>query len=146
MVLQFRLEFFRGGIPFGKHYRRFYHHAPIGIGNAGNGAFQYRRMFQQGAFNLKGANTVAGAFYNVIGTADKPKIAIFIFPCDIACIVNIVVLHTAGEGIVPVIAVEHSPGFALVRANDYLSFLAHAAGGTIVRDNINVVTGCRLSH
>ncbi len=72
-------------------------------------------MGDQGAFDLAGAETVAGNVDNVIDAAHDPDITVFIFSCAIAGEVHILELGPVGVFVSLVVAVygaKHGrPGF-----------------------------------
>ena len=60
------------------------------VGNSGNGTFQNGRVGKQSAFYFERSYTVTAAFYDVVATSYKPKVAVAVSPCGIACVVHIV--------------------------------------------------------
>ena len=75
----------------GKDNGCLYHLPADFIGHTGDGAFHYGRMGHQGAFHLKGADAVTGTLDDIVGTAYKPKVTVFIFPSNIARVIDTVV-------------------------------------------------------
>src|SRR5574344_2840994 len=85
--------------------------------------FHNSRVSHQRTLHLERTDAVAATLDNIIGTTNEPVIAVFIAPCNIACIVDSVMPSLFGQFPVTVIFLEESQGFALICANNNLSFL-----------------------
>ena len=112
-----------------------------------NGTFQDGRMLLQGAFDLEGADPVAGTLDDVIGTADEPVIAVLVAPGDVAGLIQAVVPDPAGCFLVPVIAAEQAWRQTVVKtADDNPALGTGRAGFAIFIDDVDLVERGRLAN
>ena len=78
MVLKFAYERVARRLAGAQHHEGFDDIPAIGVGAADDGRLQHRRMFEQRAFNLEGTDAVSARRDDVVGTADKPKVAVVV--------------------------------------------------------------------
>ena len=92
--------------------------------HTGDGAFYDCRVCHQGTFHFERADTVTGAFYHIVSTANKPQIAVFIAPSNVAGIIHAVVPGFVSQFGIPVIFFEQSDRLATGRVDHDLSLFA----------------------
>ena len=93
MVLQFLDEGISGLclVFIGKHHGGLDNHSAYFVRNACHGTFHNSRVGHQGTFHFKRPDAVAARLDNVIGSAHKPVVAVFVTPCQVASVVVAIV-------------------------------------------------------
>src|SRR6266852_6172390 len=115
------------------------------------GAGNYRRLgnggvFFQCAFHLEGADTVANADNNIIGSSDEPEVAILVLVGTIPG--DVPVATYGGVGCVRVAPVlpEHPGGTLWLHFDGYVTFFVWGKGIAVVVNHLDLEAGRRLAH
>ena len=103
-------------------------------------------MRHQGAFYFKRADTVAGTFDNIVGTAHEPEVTVFITPGDIARVIQAVVPCFACAFGIPVIFLEKTDRFAICSVDHDLSLFSVFGTGSVRAQQVYIVLRIRDTH
>ena len=122
VLLQLLLELLAGQVALGEHDGGLDHLTALGMRYGGDGAFQYSRVGQQGAFHLERPDAVAGGLDHIVAATDKVEVAVHIAPSHIAGVVEAVVEHRIGLLLIAVIAKEQACWMTLVQPDNNLAF------------------------
>ena len=133
--------------PFLTEYNSgFHHHATDVIRHASNSAFHHGRMGHQGTLYLERTNAVTAGLDDVVDTALKPIVAIFITPSHVACVVDAVVPSLASQFLVTIIVFEQSDGLAVAYTHHNLTLLTILAAGAVSTQQVDVILRVGHSH
>ena len=103
-------------------------------------------MLGKNAFDLERSYSVAGGFYDIVGSADIPVVAVLIFPRGVAGMIESVVPRLGSLLLVAVIALEQTErnlGFGV--NNDLAGDSGRYRSAVFVND-INIVVRNGLAH
>ena len=106
VVLDLLFKLVRRLVSLDKHYRCLYDLTAYRVRRGGDGAFENAWVRHQRAFDLKRADAVARALYNVVRAALEPLISLRIAPCGVARVVKVVAERPCIGGVILLIALE----------------------------------------
>ena len=103
-------------------------------------------MRHQRAFYFERADTITGTFDNIVRTAYKPEITVFIFPGNVTGVVDTVMPSFASTFRITIVLFEETDGFTFAGADYDLSLFSGFNGTTFVVYQVNVILRIRQSH
>ena len=146
VLLDFLFQFIRTLRTLYKNDRSLYDLTSYGIGSSAYAAFQNIGEFHDNAFDLERPDTIARRLDNVVNSADIPVIAVLVFPCGIARMVDVVVPCFFGLFVVVVVTEEKSGRRIFISADNDLARFAGFNGISVGIDYIYIVLNIWLAH
>ncbi len=130
----------------GKNNKSLYNFAPGFIRTRYHCGLCNSRMLDQCAFNFKGTDSVAGSQNNIIGSSDKPEIAVFIHICPVSGQVPVATVNRCSPvRLFPVFLKQPNWSFRF-NTDGNISFCIGRQYSSILINDFKVDTGSRFSH
>ena len=103
-------------------------------------------MSHQRTFHFEWADAVTGALDYVVCTTDKPKVAVLVFPGNIAGVINTIVPSFVSAFRIPVVFFEKSKRFTFAGADYNLSLLTRFNRAAFMVDQVYIILRIRKPH
>ncbi|MNZ45967.1 hypothetical protein D3C78_636350 [compost metagenome] len=116
------------GLILGQDQKRLGHGQAERVRAGHNGHFHYRRVLDQSAFQLKGADSVVGGFEHIVGATNKGDVALCVDLRGVARAVVAVAHHLSGL-FRAVLVAQHQAERAYVQRQGHFTFKARYAVG-----------------